>query len=312
MGVIGVGDADIDIYLNVAHLPSRDEKILADGVEMHPGGMVANMLACLSRLGTPASFHGLVGDDEFGRQTLADLRAYGVNVDGAVIKSDTQTYFCVVMLDSSGEKALIVAPTPAIFPEPADINEAYVAQASHLHTTGSNVETALRATELARAYGLTVSLDLEPTANFRSETRFQQLLAGVDVLFVNQRAVAQLGGNNGSLEAAAAQLTALGPKMICVTKGSEGVHLVAGDQSFAIPAFPVPVIDSTGAGDCFAAGFVHGFLKGWPPPMAALFASATASLNLRRRGGHAGAPTANEVNDLLNAHPTLKPIPQHD
>jgi len=159
--VIGVGDADIDIYLDVDHIPARDEKILADSFSLHPGGMVANFLVALSRLGTKCGFHGTVGDDDFGHMSLKHMQDHGVDISGAIIKHDGSTYFCVVMLDDSGEKALIVAPTDAIFPKPEDLSESVILSANHLHTTANYKPTVLEALRIAKDYGLTVSVDIE-------------------------------------------------------------------------------------------------------------------------------------------------------
>lgn len=294
---IGVGDADIDIYLQVDHIPGRDEKVLAQSVELYPGGMVANMLAALARLGTPCAFHGPVGDDEYGRMTLADLEANGVDIGPAVVKPGQRTYFCTVMLDASGEKALIVAPTPCLFPQPDDVAEAAMASAQHLHTTAARLDTTARAIRFAKKHGLTVSLDLEPTAARQSQAVLP-LLAMVDLVFVNERALALLGHEAKPATAAAALLDN-GSQVVCVTRGARGSLTFARGKEFATPAFAVPVVDSTGAGDCFAAGFVHGWLEGWSLETTARFASAVAALSIGQRGGHAGAPTPEQVQRFL-------------
>ncbi len=299
MDVIGVGDADIDIYLGVDHIPGRDEKLMAQRLDFYPGGMVANFLAALSRLGTSCVFNGPVGDDEFGRLTLADLAANGVDISSAVIKPGERTYFCSVMLDGSGEKALIVAPTSCLFPSPEDVSAQAIAQARHLHTTAARRDTAEKAIHLARQHGLSVSLDLEPSAAGEGKReRLQALLAQVDLLFLNERAIALLGEGD-ELERAAEALVARGTQVVCLTKGKAGSVTTSTEGMFRTEAFPVTVVDSTGAGDCFAAGFVHGFLKGWPLSQTAVFACAVGALNVTHYGGHAGAPSFSEASNLL-------------
>lgn len=296
--VIGVGDADVDIYLDVDHIPGRDEKLLARRVDLHPGGMVANFLVALRRLGTPCGFHGPVGDDDFGRRVLDSLAANGVDIRGAVIKPGGQTYFCTVMLDESGEKSLVVAPTDCLFPQPEDIDGAVIAQARHLHTTAAVIPTATKAVRFAREHGLTVSLDLESSNARHPDT--PALLADVDVLFANQGAV-QLLSHSGSAEEAAERLLKYGPSIVCVTMGAAGALVVSAAGQMQVEAFPVTVVDSTGAGDCFAAGFVHGFLRGWSLSTTAIVASAVGAISVTRRGGHAGAPTGDEVRAFLAA-----------
>jgi sugar/nucleoside kinase (ribokinase family) len=299
MDVIGVGDADVDIYLDVDHVPGQDEKVLARNVSFYPGGMVANFLVALSQVGTSCGFHGPVGDDEFGRTTLADLAAYNVDTSGAIVKPGARTYFCVVMLDGSGEKALVVAPTSCLFPQPEDVSAYWIAQARHLHTTAAVVATAIKAVQIAKGHGLTVSVDIEPSAADQG-VAMQPLLSQVDVAFVNQRAAKLLGGTD-SLEEAAHKIVSHGPEIVCVTMGAQGSLFVSQTEFFRAPAFSVDVVDSTGAGDCFAAGFVHGFLKGWSLAQAAYFASAMGALSVTRRGGHANLPGREEVLAFLAA-----------
>lgn len=299
MDVIGVGDADIDIYLDVDHVPGQDEKVLAESLSFHPGGMVANFLVALSRLGASCGFHGPVGDDEFGRMTLDHMAANHVDITGAVTKPGERTYFCIVMLDGSGEKALVVAPTSCLFPQPDDISEQSIAPARHLHTTAAIIPTAVKAARLAKQHGLTVSVDIEPSA-VSQPIALQPLLAQVDLLFVNQRAVKCFGKAN-SLEDAAQAILAHGPKIVCITMGESGSLVVSEKTTLRTKAFPVEVVDSTGAGDCFAAGFVYGFLKGWPLSQTVTFASAVGALSVTRRGGRTDLPTLEEVMAFLTA-----------
>jgi sugar/nucleoside kinase (ribokinase family) len=76
-----------------------------------------------------------------------------------------------------------------------------------------------------------------------------------------------------------------------------------------VPGFRVPVVDTTGAGDCFAAGFVHGVLSGWPPEQSARFANAVAAIKVMHHGGHTGSPRLDEVQAFLSAHTTEASTP---
>lgn len=295
--VIGIGDASLDIYLEVDHVPGQREKIIAKSLAYYPGGMVANFSAALSRLGNSCGFHGPVGDDEFGRTTLADLAAKGVDTRYAIIRPGGRTYFGIVMLDGSGEKALVVVPTNCIQLEPDEVSEDWIAQARHLHTTGFAQATALRAVALAKKHGLTVSIDLEPAISAKRD-ELRSLLAQVDVLLVNRRAVRLLGDEDSICKNAELILT-YGPKVVCVTMGEAGSLVVSDTEVFEAKAFPVPVVDSTGAGDCFAAGFVHGLIRGWSLRRIAMFASAVGALAVMHRGGRSGTPTSQEVVEFM-------------
>ena len=300
--VVGVGDADVDIYLDVPHLPGRDEKVAATEAGWYPGGMVANFLVALRRLGTPCCFHGLIGADTFGRMVQANFADQDVATDGLIVKPEGSTYYCVVLLDSSGEKALVIAPTDCISPTPDDIDPAIIAPARHLHTAGSRLDTALRAARIAKRHHLTVSLDVE-NSDSGDSVQLAELLALTDLLFVNHGALAALTGPDLSPAAALPVLLVRGPRTVCVTAGARGAWVGTHDGTWHIPAFPVPVVDSTGAGDTFAAAFVYGYRAGWSPPTSARFAAAAAALAIGQRGGHHGAPSRDAVASFLAAHP---------
>ena len=299
LDVLGIGDADIDIYLGVDHIPALDEKVLARSVALYPGGMVANCVVALQKLGLTCGFHGPVGDDDYGRAVLANFALHGVDTTGVVVKPGELTYFCVVLLDDSGEKALVVAPTSCLFPGPEDVQAAQVARARHIHTTAANRYTLEKVIDLARVSGTTVSLDLEPTMLW--QPGFNALLEGVDVLFVNQRAISAVGEQTPA--AAAQALRARGVRTVCITLGVEGVFVAQDTTVEHVPGFRVPVVDTTGAGDCFAAGFLCGYLNSWPVTQTARFANAVAAMKVTQQGGHAGSPHRNQVDAFLSARP---------
>ena len=301
MEVIGVGDIDVDIYLEVDHIPARDEKEMAKSVSFFPGGMVANFLVALSRLGTSCGFHGPIGSDEFGDTALRDLLSNNVDASNMIIKSGKRTYFCVVMLDDSGEKALVVAPTECLSPEENDISEDAIKAAKHLHTIFLGPAQA-KAISIAHKNGMTVSVDFEPDS-VRNSSNLNEVLSSTDIAFINQNAL-RLMSNYSDIADAARDVLSRGPKIVCVTLGKQGSLIVAKTLSkvLQIRSFDVPVIDTTGAGDCFAAGFVHGFLKGWSLEYIGKFASATAALKITKMGGHAGAPLLDQVLAFLGEH----------
>jgi ribokinase len=290
--VIGVGDVGVDIFLGVDHVPGRDEKVLASREELHPGGMVANFLCALARLGTSCGFHGPLGADEYGRLVLEDLRSNGVDTQGAVVRPGGRTYYCVVLLDASGEKALVVVPTGCSHLAAEELSEELVSEAAHLHTTGTRPAT-LRAAQLAKKHRMTVSLDME-SASGAQPAVIRELLPLIDILFVNEHGLRRLA-DGVTLEEMARNVLQLGAGTVCVTLGEKGSLAVTEGGVCRTEAYTVPVADSTGAGDCYAAAFVHGFLKGWPLARTMSFASAVGALAVTRWGGHAGAPTSEEA-----------------
>jgi ribokinase len=300
MVVIGVGDADIDIYLDVDRIPGRGEKLIAKNVELHPGGMVANFLVALARLGMDCKFHGPVGEDQFGQLSLDHLQQNDVDITDAVIKKHGATYFSLVMLDPSREKALIVAPTDCLYLMPDEISEKAISSAQHVHTTAIYEPTTTKVINLGKKHGLTVSLDIEPN-QLSSYDAFRPLLISTDLVIVNHMAALPLT-QKSTYEEALWELINLGSKVACITFGAEGSIITDGAQVFRVDAIPVEVVDSTGAGDCYAAGCVLGFLNQWPIETIVKYASAVSAISVGHRGGRSNTPSHQDVVDFLGKH----------
>ena len=161
--ILGIGDADVDIYLDTPQLPGRDEKVLGGLIGEFPGGVVANFCCAASMAGARVALLSLVGDDRFGQMAIAALQACGVDTGPVAIREGGQTYFCVVMLDESGEKALVVVRTDCIGPTQADINPRLIGEARLVHLMANDIALTTWIAEHAAARDTLVSLDIEPT-----------------------------------------------------------------------------------------------------------------------------------------------------
>ena len=297
--VVGVGDLDIDIYIELDRIPDFDEKLLANDHHFHGGGMVANTIVALTRLGKSCLLHAPVGDDLYGKLAIADLEHNGVETSGLIKKADGRTYFCVVMLDHTGEKSLIVVPTDSMNPKSKELSAETIQSARHMHTTlFPDVSGAI---ELAHAKEMSISIDIEPSMlHAKNQNEISKLLELVDIVFLGEQAAKQIGGTDDP-QFNLKRVQTFGPKTVCLTQGNQG-GLISDRSSRELiqyQAYKVNVIDSTGAGDCFAAGFIYGYLEGWGLSQIAQFASAVAAINTQHFGGHDGAPTLEDVENFI-------------
>jgi len=296
--IIGYGDADVDIILNLDHLPAADEKIQASAYSFQKGGMVPNTLVALSRLGREVGFHGVIGDDTFGQLVVENFQENGVNTGGVVVKHGEDTFFCVLLVNPNGDRVVLSAPTATHQRHPEDVVESVIASARHLHTTVCFDPAGLRAMRLAKQHGLTVSLDMDAHTDGPEEA-LVEMLSRVDLLLLNQLGSAKLRFGQ-THEDRARHLADLSGSIVCLTLGENGALTAYKDQLIHTPVFEVDVVDTTGAGDSFAAGFIHAFLAGWPFERMPIFASAVAALNCQHIGGHTHAPTLDSVMDFLD------------
>ena len=281
-----VGSTNMDLLLEVAALPQPGETALAIGQRREPGGKGANQASALARLGAQVVFVSAVGADPDGHRSLAALRAGGVAVEQVAVHEGATTGLAVVLVDRCGENAIVVT---------TGANDLVVSANSYagFDVVLLSLEIPLRivAEAVARAHaaGVLVVLNAAPASALPVD-----LLRMVDVLVVNEGELAVLGGQ-------AEPLFAAGLGALVVTLGAAGCLVVEQSTQTQLAALPVNVLDTTGAGDCFAAALSAGLGAGWPAVRAAEFAVAAAALSVTHPGAQAGQPGLAEVVALLQA-----------
>lgn len=299
--VLGVGDADVDLFLRVDHLPAHDEKVLGELVGEFPGGVVANFCCAVSRMGSRTALASVVGDDRYGRMTLASLEAYGVDISEVRVRQGGQTYFCVVHLDATGEKALTVVQTDCLSPRRTDLDPEGFGRARLVHMMAAHLDVTLWAAREAKERRALVSLDVEPTTVGRGLTDLETLLRHVDLAFPNAAGLSGLF--SGEVLEGARQMVRMGPEVVVVTMGADGCLVVTREESITIPGYRVPVADTTGAGDCFNGAFVTGYLRGWDLERCGRFAAAAAAISVTAVGARTALPDYPTVEAFLASVP---------
>ena len=287
-----VGDIDMDIIIKVPHPPGRDQKVDGKRVAQSAGGMAANVAVGARRLGTRTRMLGAVGDDAMGRDALAALEREGLDLVHVATRRGAATFFCIIMVDDEGEKSLIKAVSPAYLPLPEDLKPEAFAGVDHVHLTFTRHELAAKALKRARAAGATVSLDLEAADVPSDGGRVADLVRKVDLLFISEQSRSEVERRMGPLAAGAG-------RTIVTTRGRLGARLERGPEVLEVAGHAIATTDTSGAGDAFAAGFLHARLAGAGDLMALQFANAAAALSTRAYGAQAGLPVRREVDDFL-------------
>jgi ribokinase len=294
-----VGDLDVDMMVAVPHPPGADGKVNGRKLSAGPGGMMANVATAIARLGGRARLLAAVGDDTEGESVLAAVSAMGVDVDYVVRRAGAPTFLCFVMVTPDGEKSLVRVTSEAYLPRASDLRPEAFADVAHVHVTLGDPALTMSALTLARQVGASTSLDLEAADLPERAEELNEVLFSVDVLFMS-----------GNTRDAATDLLGAAPqgrRLTVTTLGAAGAMAESDDWRLSIPAVPIQPRDTTGAGDAFAAAFLHAHLRGEPVGDALQFANAVAALSTRGIGAQAALPTEAEARALLasrdaNAH----------
>jgi ribokinase/sulfofructose kinase len=282
--------------LTVPRLPSYDEKVIGSLVGRLPGGPAANFACAASRLGLKVSSFSNVGDDESGRLIIEDFKRFGVDTSLIQVRRNTETHFTVILIDPTGEKAIVVVP--AFQDEyPLDTAAVMLPQTRMLYMMPKNEAQFLGLARLAHQHGVEVMIDVEDTVCAQRD-KLERLLAATDIASFNLDGFVAAAGHAPSVETAR-ELLDFGPHTIVVTRGNAGSLVVTGVEVAEHPGFKVPVADTTGAGDTFNAAFLAASLRGKALVERVEFANAAAALSVTAIGPRGLLPTWAEVDAFL-------------
>jgi sugar/nucleoside kinase (ribokinase family) len=297
--IVGLGLATVDILTLAPRLPQPDDVLAARQIVIQGGGPVATALAAAARLGAAVAYLGPIGRGRWGEFTLAEFGREGVETAFAPLSDLGDQSLSVILIDeATGRRSILYARGGLPDLAPAAVPPDLIAQARALHLDGGHIAAALHAARLARAAGVIVSFDGGAGERWPG---IDELLPLVDVMVVARRFAEEYTGEGDAQAAGPALLAAYRPRLVVITDGENGAWYWDGEQRFHQPAFPVAVVDTTGAGDVFHGAFLHAHLQGWPPQRCLAFAAAAAALKCRQLGGRAGAPTGAEVELTLGA-----------
>lgn len=259
--------------------------------------MGGNVACAASRLGLRTGIVSWIGDDADGRQILADLKHFGVDTRHIMVQPGTSTNYTTVLLDPSGEKAILIVPTSFDRLDLDPALTAYLQSARLVYCAAYDPEQLKRVANVVHAAGGLVSTDIEPAAGLADET-LADLLAVVDLAFIDAKTVSA-----EDIAETAHHWQRLGPELVILTFGAAGSLACAAAGLTRCPAFNVPVVDTTGAGDCFTAAFLTAYLRQLPLELVLRYASAAAALSIQAYGARRALPTGDQVHTFLADHP---------
>jgi sugar/nucleoside kinase (ribokinase family) len=295
--VVGIGSCTVDYFAIVPKLLGPEEKINASRMEIHAGGVTANNLTQVARLGASTGWLGLIGDDENGRIIQKAFKDDGMDLSGIETVKDEYSSLTWIPVDLAGERCIYMFPnvTGKISVFQVDNRFApHIKSAKHFHTEASQlpIGPVAQAMRLARQGDVRVIFDLDVSpsffaaANLGSQEELTAALKLVDVLKPCKAAAREMTGED-DYDKIAEGLLKLGPSVVAITMGTDGCLIATREKKAHVAAFQVDVVDTTGAGDAFMGGLSYGLLQGWDLERVGLFSNACAALCCTRVGARA-------------------------
>jgi sugar/nucleoside kinase (ribokinase family) len=273
---------------------------LVDTATLTVGSSSAIAACAAARLGLHTAFAGLVGNDTFGRFMIDELAARGIDISGCVVDEHAATGVSVILEDPARDagRAILTAPGAMAQLRADLVSHKLIAAARHVHCGGFFLQPALHPGlpalfERAGRAGATRSLDMnwDPAGHWTAIT--PDLLAECDLLLPNAAEAVRLTGAD-CVEDAIERLGRDGTT-VAVKLGADGAVMRAAGTTLRASPPPVHAVDAIGAGDCFDAGLILGFIEGCEPERQLALAVACGAISTRAVGGIAGQPTREEA-----------------
>lgn len=264
MDFVGCGALNLDRLFKVQRITKGDEEVAIQDVKEQPGGSAANTIYALGKLKKNTGFIGSVGKDIEGELVLDSLNSAGVDTSRIIIRSKTRTGLVIGIVDAAGERSLYIAPGANNKLGFGEIDMDYIKNSDYLHITSFVNEDQLDVQKkIVESISEKTRLSFSPGSLY-AKMGFEALLSIIKksyVMFINEVEVKVLTDCD-SYDTAAEKLIKNGCRIAVVTLGEKGCYITDGEKRIYVDAFEVEVLDTTGAGDAFCAGFLYGLSQG--------------------------------------------------
>ena len=303
--LVAVGLNATDTLIPLAEFPARGSKVEYAAASVRPGGQAATTGFACQSWGLATRYVGKLGDDDAARLHRSEFTRTGV--DARLIEvAGAASPQSLILVDAGGERTVLCRRDDRLLLQPADIERDWIVNARALHVDGYETAAATQAACWARDAAIPVIADLDEI--YRG---VEELIQNVDYLIVSRDFPVRFTGERDLATALRILHQQYGCKVTAATLGHEGVVSWDGAHLLHRPAYSVDVVDTTGAGDIFHAGFIYGLLQGWPLERQLDFACAAAALNCTAQGARGGIRTVADVDRLMQSTPRYLPTPLH-
>ena len=301
MDVLSLGIYVTDVLGRpIDNFPEKGKLVLFDELEIHAGGCANNTAIALSRLGVSVGAMGKIGNDQFGELILQTLLENKINTTGMQREANTNTSFTFVSIASDGERSFchFIGANGEL--NEGDLNWDIIKTTKILHIAGAFVmpkfdgHPMANVLQKAKGLGITTSLDTTWDASGKWLETLEPCLPYVDIFLPSLTEAEHLTGLSEPRDISQF-LRNYGIHTIGIKMGEQGSYVSTPEEELFVPAYSVNIVDATGAGDAYVAGFLAGKVKGWDLKTTAELASATGAACVTQIGTTAGIKNLEET-----------------
>jgi len=291
--LVGVGLNATDSLIPVASFPERGSKTGFAGANVMPGGQVATTVVACQTWGLQTRYVGKLGDDDASRLHQAAFEKAGVEAQLIKVPGGVSPQ-SIIIVDAGGERTVLCRRDELLALKPEELNREWIVNARALHVDGHDTAAATQAAKWARQAGVPVVADLD-----EAYQGIEDLVENVDYLIASRDFPCRLMDEPKLERALKRMKERYGCRLTAATLGQDGVLAWDGKRYLHCTAYCVPVVDTTGAGDIFHAGFIYGLLRDWPLERQLDFGCAAAAMNCMAAGARGGIKPVAEIESLM-------------
>jgi sulfofructose kinase len=302
VNIAGIGQSSIDYIGFIEKYPPEDTKCEVSQWHISGGGPVPTALVALSRFGMSTRFMGKIGSDEAGKIIKDGLIKEKINITYLIEQEGAHSQIAFIVVNkNNGKRTIFWSKTTAQPFKKDDLSVSFLDKINFLHLDGYEIELSVEAAYRARQQSIPVMLDAG-----RMRDDLYNLIPLCDYVVCSEQFSYVFGRNDH--ETTLSELLKMGVKTATVTLGVQGSLTASNREKFSHLAYPVDVVDTTGAGDIFHAGYIYGLLKNWSLKETVSFASAVSALNCRQIGGRGVIPTITQARSFMKKARTLSQV----
>lgn len=312
MKIVAIGDLVLDMITIVQKFPIEPSKHqLIEKLELEPGGM-GNFLIAGSRLGMDMIALDIIGDDLFSQGLKKILEAEKINTTNIIINPNLSAKFVIALTDKIGNHVFLSRLSNETYSQsitPGWIKE--IESSDGIMIVGYSfleehfIDILLQAVKVAKKRGKPVFFDPGPLCNKISEDILFEVISNTEVILLTEEELELI--NKYKKFSNSRKLFDLGIKTICIKLGEQGCRILTGNEDITCPGYAVKVLDTNGAGDSFAAAFVHGYLSGWNINEIGRFSNLMGASKVKKIGSGRNVPTVEELRlEMVNQNLNLQ------